>query len=62
MYSLINWGSSYWEDEVCIGGAEATGRGVAVEQVGLVVEGFVSEEDDFEVDPSWDKRSVEFLE
>ena len=35
---------------------------MAVEQVGLVVEGFVSEEDDSEVDPSLDRRPVEVLE
>jgi len=42
-------------------------EGVVAEQVdevggGLVMEGFMSEEKDFEVDPLWDWEPVEVLE
>ncbi len=56
-------GSVWWRQEVSIRGAEAAGRIVAVEQVGevgggLVMESFVGEEKDFEVDALRDRKPV----
>ena len=60
-------GSEWWRQEVGIRGAEAAGRSVVVEQVGevaggLVVEGFVGEEEDYEMDALRDREPVELLE
>lgn len=54
-------------EEVGIRGAEVTGRGVVVEQVsevggGLVVEGFVGEKEEFELNTLRDGEPVEVLE
>ena len=51
-----------WE-EVCIGWPEVAGRIVVVEQVcevgrGLVMEGFMGEEEELEVDSMWDREPV----
>ena len=59
-------GSDWRGQEVGVGGAEAAGRGVAVEHVGeitggLVVEGFVGEEEDFKMDALRDGEPVELL-
>ena len=47
-------GSVRWSKEICVGGTEGAGRVMAVEQIGkvggcLVVEGFVIEEENFEL-------------
>lgn len=46
--------------EAAVGSAEVG----QVSEVGrsLVMEGFVSEEEDFELDPLWDREQVEVLE
>ena len=60
-------GHLWWGQEVSIRGAEAAGGSVVVEQVsevwgGLVVEGFVGEEKNLEVNPLGDSEPVEVLE
>ena len=60
-------GSVRWSEEICIRGTEGAGRVMAVEQIGkvgrcLVVEGFVSEDEYFELNPLRDGEPVEFLE
>ncbi len=60
-------GPERWRQELGIRGTEGAGRSVAVKQVdeaggGLVVEGFMSEEKDFKLDPLWDREPVEVLE
>lgn len=59
-------GSDWWTQEVGIRGAEVVGRSVLMEQVGdrvggMVTEGFLGEEKDFELDPLWDRKPVEVL-
>ena len=59
-------GPEWWGKEVGIRGAEGTGGGVEADQVsevggGLVMEGFVGEEKDFELDALRDREPVEFL-
>ena len=59
-------GLEYGRQEVGVRGVEAVERSVAVEQVGelgeaLVMEGFVSEEKDFELDLLWDREPLEVL-
>ncbi len=56
----------WWREEVGVRRTEAMGRGVMVEEVsevrgGLVVEGFESEEQDFELDAVRDREPVEIL-
>ena len=60
-------GSEWCWQEVGIRGTEGAGRSVMVEQIcevggGLVMEGFVSEEKEFELDALWDREPVEVLE
>lgn len=57
-------GPEWCSQEVGIGEAKAGGKRVVVEHVsevgrGLVMQGFVSEEEDFEL---WDRESMEVLE
>ena len=56
-----------WSEEICARVPEGAGRVMAVEQIDkvggcLVVEGFVSEEEYFELNPLRDGEPVEFLE
>ena len=58
-------GPGWWSQEVSVRGAEATGWVVAVEQVsevgrGLVMEGFVCEEEDFAVREQDQMDGIEF--
>ena len=60
-------GPGRWSQEVCIRSAEAAGWIVAMEQVsevgrGLVMEGFVCEEEDFKLNTLWNWEPVEVLE
>ena len=60
-------GHGRWSQEVCIRWAEAAGWIVAMEEVsevgiGLVMEGFVSEEEDFKLNTLWNWEPVEVLE
>lgn len=60
-------GPEWWSKEVGIRRTEAAGWVVAMEHVsevgrGLVMEGFVCEEEDFELNALWNWEPVEFLE
>ncbi|MEQ2211533.1 hypothetical protein XENOCAPTIV_005342 [Xenoophorus captivus] len=59
--------SEWWRQEVGIRGAEAAGRSVTVEQIGevawgSVMEGFVGEKEDFEINSLGDTEPVELLQ
>lgn len=54
------------QSRICFGGTETTGRCVAVKQggkvaEGLIVEGFLSKEENFEMDALGDWEPVEFV-